>query len=95
MTELRLRDHDLHWRDIDGEVVALDGRDSLYLASNASGALLWRCLAGGATREGLRDRLTDAYGLDRDTATRDVSVFLDELDAMGLLEPVRAEASPA
>jgi len=26
MTELRLRDTDLHWREIDGEVIALEAR---------------------------------------------------------------------
>jgi coenzyme PQQ synthesis protein D (PqqD) len=85
MTELRLKDADLHWREIDGEVIALEARGSTYLAANGAGTLLWRALAVGATREALADELARAYGIDRERAAADTDRFLAELAEQGLL----------
>jgi Coenzyme PQQ synthesis protein D (PqqD) len=85
MTELRLRDTDLHWREIDGEVIALEARGSTYVAANGSGTLLWRALVAGSTRERLADELVAAYGIERMRATADVDAFVSALDAQGLL----------
>jgi hypothetical protein len=85
MTELRLRDTDLHWREIDGEVIALEARGSTYLAANGAGTVLWRALVDGSTREGLADELVRAYGLDRERAVADADRFVDSLLAQGLL----------
>jgi Coenzyme PQQ synthesis protein D (PqqD) len=85
MTELRLKDEDLHWREIDGEVIALEARGSTYLAANGAGTLLWRALAAGCTREELADELVRAYGIDRERAAVDADRFVDSLAAQGLL----------
>lgn len=84
---LRLRPHDLDWRDIDGEVVALDGRTAVYLAVGGSGALLWRLLADSTTREDLVRALVQTYGIDAAVAAVDVEEFLARLDERGLLTP--------
>jgi Coenzyme PQQ synthesis protein D (PqqD) len=81
-----LRTSDLHWRAIDGEIIALEARGSHYLAANPTGALLWQALAEGATRAGLADELVDAYGIERDRALADVDAYLAQLVAQGLLE---------
>jgi hypothetical protein len=86
MNELRLRPDDLNWREIDGEVVAVDAETSTYLSANPAGALLWQMLAGGATREALAQRLVDEYGIELERATTDVDVFVAALRARGLLE---------
>jgi hypothetical protein len=85
MTELRLRDTDLHWREIDGEVIALEARGSTYVAANGSGTLLWRALVAGSTRERLAEELVAAYGIEPERATADVDAFVAALDAQGLL----------
>ena len=85
MSELRLRDADLHWREIDGEVIALEARGSTYLAANGAGTLLWRALVDGSTREGLADELVRAYGIERERAIADVDAFLSSLVEQGLL----------
>lgn len=85
MTELRLRETDLHWREIDGEVIALEARGSTYLAANGSGAVLWRALVDGCTREELADELVKTYGIDRERAVSDAASFVDALAAQGLL----------
>ena len=85
MSELRLRETDLHWREIDGEVIALEARGSTYVAANGAGTLLWRALVTGATRDQLVDELVGAYGIDRERAAADTETFLSQLAAQGLL----------
>jgi hypothetical protein len=86
MKRLRLRGEGVAWREIDGEIVALDAPTSTYLAANRTGALLWQALAKGATDEDLVSRLVETFGIDAETARADVERFLGELAARGLLE---------
>lgn len=82
---LRLRADDVEWREIDDEIVLLDGRQATYLSTNGSGTLLWRALAAGATREQLVTTLVDAYGIDERRATADADDFVAALSSQGLL----------
>jgi hypothetical protein len=86
VTEVKLRHEGVAWKDVDGEIVALDEQAAVYLAANPAGALLWRTLAGGATREALVAELMSAYGIDRDRATADTDAFLHDLSERGLLD---------
>jgi hypothetical protein len=86
MAELRLREADLHWREIDADVIALETRESVYLAADGAGAILWRALVGGATREALADELVSAYGIERERALADTERFVEQLAEHGLLE---------
>ena len=83
---LRLRTEELDWLPIDQEVVVLDSRRDVYLATNQTGAHLWRALIEGATRSELVDMLMRAFDVDEETATSDVGAYLDALDEQGLLE---------
>ena len=83
---LQLRTTDLHWRESDGELIALDARGSTYLAANTSGALLWQALVEGATREGLAQKLMATYGIARDRALADADAYIAELIGRGLLQ---------
>jgi hypothetical protein len=83
--QLRLRDTDLDWREVEGELVALDLRESRYLAVNETGKKLWAALADGATRDELVERLVEAFGVERARAEADVDAFTAELDSRGLL----------
>jgi hypothetical protein len=86
MNHLKLRGEGLSWREIDEEVVALDMETATYLSANASGRLLWRALAGGATREELVSCLVDEFEIDAERAAADVDTFIAELSRRGLLE---------
>jgi hypothetical protein len=86
VTELRLRHEGVAWKEVDGEIVALDEQAAVYLAANPAGALLWRTLAGGATRETLVAELMGEYGIDSDRAAADTDAFLHDLRERGLLE---------
>jgi hypothetical protein len=83
---LRVRPDALEWRELDGEIVALDLRSSLYLAINPSGAVLWPALVQGASRDELVDRLCTEWRIDRGAAESDVDGFLAELAEHELLE---------
>jgi Coenzyme PQQ synthesis protein D (PqqD) len=82
---LRLRTDDLEWREIDSDIVVLDGRDATYLTLNGSGALLWRMLAASATRDELVGALLEAYEVEESTAAADTDAFLTNLSEQGLL----------
>ena len=84
--ELRLRNGSLEWKEIEGEVVAVDTRKSVYIAINHSGAVLWPALAAGATRDQLVDRLTAAFQIDRGSAEEDIDSFLGLLAEHDLLD---------
>lgn len=83
---LRLRGDHLDWREVEGEVVALDLRTSRYLAVNRTGARLWSTLAVGATHEELADILVEGYGIASEQAKTETEAFLEMLRSEGLLE---------
>lgn len=82
---LRLRDAELVWREVEGEIVILHQGDWEYLTVNETGALLWGKLVDGATRGQLVASLLAQYELDEQRAASDVEAFLDVLSERGLL----------
>jgi Coenzyme PQQ synthesis protein D (PqqD) len=86
VTRYRLRPEGLSWREIQGEVVAVDVPTSTYLSANDSGTLLWQALAGGATRDELAALLVERFELEPEQAGEDVDAFVAQLRAQGLLE---------
>jgi coenzyme PQQ synthesis protein D (PqqD) len=86
MPELKLRHEGVAWKEVDGEVVALDEHGAVYLAANPAGAVLWRALAGGTTHEGLVADLVAEFGIPTDRADADVGAFLGDLRERGLLD---------
>jgi hypothetical protein len=94
-SRLRLRENDLDWREVEGELVVLDLRKSRYLAINPTGRVLWAALAAGATQNELIERLIKAFDVDRVRAGADVDAFISELESRDLLlhEPADPRAS--
>lgn len=89
---MQLRNADLDWREVEGELVALDLRESRYLAVNRTGRVLWAALADGATRDELVERLVEAFGVERARAAADVDAFTAELASRDLLVGQRSDA---
>ena len=85
VTELRLNEAAVSWREVDGEIIALQLVSSEYLSTNGSGALLWKSLAAGASRDHLIDLIVREFGIDPEQAAADTDAFLDALAAQGLL----------
>lgn len=81
----RLKSDAVEWRLVEGEIVALDLRDSVYLAVNSTGATLWPLLVDGSPPERLVDSLVATYDISRAQAREDVSSFLAALRERDLL----------
>jgi hypothetical protein len=86
MHELKLRHAGVAWKEVDGEVVALDEQGAVYLAANPAGAVLWRALADGTTHAALVTGIVDGFGVETGRATADVDAFLSDLRERGLLD---------
>ena len=84
---VRVREDDLTWRTVGEEIVLLDMRTWEYLGLNGSGATLWPALVEGATPAALGDLLVETYGIDAESANRDVDGFLASLSESQLLAP--------
>jgi len=82
---LVLRPDAVEWRAVEGEVVALDVRRSLYLAINASGAALWALVAEGTDREALVAQLRERFDVPVQRAGADADAFVAELRRHDLL----------
>jgi hypothetical protein len=82
---LTLRPEALEWVDVEEEIVVLDTERSVYLATNPSGALLWRMLTDGTTQQDLVAALVEAFEITPERAEHDVEVFVDRLKGLGLL----------
>jgi len=88
----KLRNADLDWREVEGELVALDLRESRYLAVNRTGQVLWAALAEGATRDQLVERLIEDFDIDQARAAADVDAFTAELESRDLLVRERSDS---
>jgi hypothetical protein len=77
-------------RQISGEtlVVPIRGKvgdlASIY-SFNETGSLLWTALAQPRTIQDLADALCLSFAVDEDQARRDANVFVQEMQAVGLL----------
>ncbi|HEV2756077.1 MAG TPA: PqqD family protein [Actinomycetota bacterium] len=75
----------VEWREVEGEIVALDVARSEYISVNPTGATLWLMLVEGTTRADLVERLRREFGLEDEAAERDVDGFLASLSERKLL----------
>jgi hypothetical protein len=83
---LKLRANTLEWRPVEGEVVAVDLRTSVYFGVNRTGAIIWPDLVSGATREALVERLAQACEIGPVQAAGEVDEFVASLTELDLLE---------
>lgn len=82
---VRLRDDEMEWQELDGEVVVLDLRCSKYFVVNGSGAHLWLMMTEHRTLDELADALVDRYDLPSSTALDDARAFVRSLHDRDLL----------
>ena len=69
----------MSWREVNGEVIALDLESSSYFTTNRTGSLMWNSLVAGATSDELVDLLRSTYGIPVESCRSDVEAFLDLL----------------
>lgn len=78
-------------RDLAGQsiVVALGEASKTFngmIKLNDTGRLIWDMLADGKTKDEIVDRFTSEYDVERATADRDVSAFIETLQGADILE---------
>lgn len=83
---VKLRAEAVDWREVEGQVVALDRAGSVYLAINQAGAALWPAIVQGATRSQLVQILLDTFDVEAVRASADVDAFVTNLSERHLLE---------
>ena len=82
---VRIRPTNVSWRDVDGEVIALDLDSSTYFSTNRTGAFLWYAMVDGTTVGALITLLEESFDVPAERARSDVRAFLELLRANGLL----------
>lgn len=82
---VRIKPDIVEWREVEGEVVGIDTRSATYFAVNRTGALLWKDLLDGTSREKLVEKLQAEFSLDREAAERDVDAFIATLAEQDIL----------
>ena len=86
MGTIKLNSDQLEWRDVEGEIVALDLPAREYVSINRTGAAIWPLLVAGATRAQLAEALVGEFGIDTEAAGRDADAFVSQLAARGLVD---------
>jgi len=84
----RLRDGAVSWRDVDGEVIALDIESGEYLSLNGSGRVLWLALIEPASVDELGALLVETFGISEALGLADASTFVADLERRALLDEV-------
>jgi len=72
-------------RELDGEVLVLDLKTSLYFGMTGTGARIWRLIEAGQDRAAIVAALAREYGVAADAIEGDVDAFLDDLLDRGLV----------
>jgi hypothetical protein len=93
---VRINTPQISHQTIDGEVVAINLENGCYYSLLDLSASIWHQLAGGVSRAAILDAVTRAYPSHPD-ASEQVSTFIDQLLADGLVveEGAEAVAAPA
>jgi hypothetical protein len=82
------------WRVYDGEAVIVSPEDSTLHTLNPVGTLIWEAADGRTALEAIVGRVCEAFEVDRATAARDTTIFVEQLSRRGLLT-VLASPRPA
>lgn len=85
---LKLRAEGLEFREIEGEIVALDLETSSYIGVNQTGGSLWALLQEGTDEATLVQHLISTFGIDESVARKDVRLFVSDLQSRGLLTEI-------
>ena len=84
-SRVQVKSANVSWREVDGEVVALDLRSSTYFTTNRTGAIMWKAMVDGCSVDDLVELLESTFGIDRSRAAADVTAFLELLSRNKLL----------
>ena len=83
------------WRVYEGEAVIVSPEDSTLHTLNAVGTLIWEAADGRTALGAIVGRVCEAFDVDRATAARDATTFVELLCRRGLLTVQDAPAEAA
>ena len=72
--------------DMDGEVVILDLKSGTYYGLDAVAAKVWDLIEHPVCLGAIREVIMSEYDVDAETCDRDILTFLDQMQAVGLVE---------
>ena len=71
---------------MDGEVVILDLKSGTYYGLDVVGAKVWTLIQKPVCLGTIREAIMSEYDVDAETCDRDILTFLDQMQAVGLVE---------
>jgi hypothetical protein len=83
------------WRVYEGEAVIVSPQDSTLHTLNPVGTLIWEAADGRTALATIVGRVCETFDVDRATAARDATTFIDRLCQRGLLTVLEHPDTPA
>jgi PqqD family protein of HPr-rel-A system len=80
--------------DMGDGVILYNHDSSLVHHLSPSASVIWNLLDGDVTPDALATEISEEYGIDRGEVSKQVADLIQELDALGLIEDARENASP-
>jgi len=77
---------DLSWREVHGELVAIDSSNGEYHIFNSVGRLIWLSLAKGFSADEILVQIEMEYDVNKEKANSDLNEFVVDLCDRGLLK---------
>lgn len=75
---------------MDGETLVLNPETFAVTKLNEVGGWVWRAMDDGPTFEQLEQRMTEAFDADRGRMSADLTLFLNEMIGIGLVQIAKA-----
>ena len=72
--------------DMGGEVVILDLKSGNYYGLDAVGARVWTLIEAPTSLADIRRVIMDEYEVDAQTCERDILAFINQMQAVGIVE---------
>jgi len=88
MTTCPMRNPQLAWREIDGEIVIISPEDSQVHELNETAALVWKLADGAQTVEEIAAEIAAQFDVSNESAQRDVAELITQLAERQLLADV-------
>lgn len=89
-----LRRSDVRMRIIEGETVVLDRHGGLIHQFNQTASYIWERCDGKSTIAAIAQQLAEAFDVHPETAANDVTVIVQRLQELNLLESSAARPVP-
>ena len=75
----------LSWREVHGELVAIDTNNGEYHVFNPIGKLIWLSIDEGQSVNDILEKILKEYDVNKDSVVSDLNEFLVDLCERGLL----------